>query len=334
MSRPLRVLWTHNSDPAKPTSLVNTQPSAAALQRLGVDVRLEYLGNLRSVRGLWRARRHVARIARDFDIVHAQYGSACGLATAAADVPRVLSVRGNDWNVHSEASAFYYMHTRLARAMTRLSLGRYDRVICMSRRMAAELAERVPAARVRTLPSPLDVERFVPHDRAAARAALGFPGNRERWILFTAVSLNDPVKRFPLAQRAFDLANARLGGTLRLRVATQLPHDALPLFAAACDLILCTSETEGWPNCVKEALACNVPFVSTDVSDLADIARLEPTCRVCAPTPEALAEGIHQALAAAAPAPPDLRRYVSGMRLDLIGEQLLSIYRELTPQVH
>jgi glycosyltransferase involved in cell wall biosynthesis len=111
-----------------------------------------------------------------------------------------------------------------------------------------------------------------------------------------------------------------------LRVANGLRHDQLPLELVACDAILCTSETEGWPNSIKEALACDVPFVTTDVSDLGDIARSEPSCRVCPADAETLATNLLEVLAL--PRPSNLRRHVGGMSLDATCTRLISIYRD------
>jgi glycosyltransferase involved in cell wall biosynthesis len=266
-------------------------------------------------------------MAADFDVVHAQYGSACALATAGVGaVPTVLSVRGNDWNVHHDRLTFHYFHTRLARTMTRMAIGRFDCVLAVSRRMADELGRFAPDAHLDMVPSPIDLDRFVPMDRAQARAQLGETEREEKWVLFNSLRLDDPIKRYGLAKEAFDIANARRGD-LRLRIANDLPHDMMPLFAAACDVILCTSETEGWPNSVKEALACNVPFVSTDVSDLRDIATLEPSCRVCAPDPVSLANGLCAALDAGGT--PNLRQYVRDMNLGASSDRLIQIYEML-----
>jgi len=323
----MRVLWTHNFDPAKPNSQVFMNIAASGLRARGVDLHCEYLGNLRSITNLAAARRRLRRLASDFDLVHSQYGSACALATAAiTGIPKVLSVRGNDWNVHDGSIGFHYFHTRVARWMTRSSMPHYDVVVTVSRRVAADVQTFAPEASVVPMPSPIDLRRFVPRDKKEARALLGFPDCDERWVLFNALSLKDPIKRFPLAKQAFELANGKCGN-LRLRVATDLPHEELPLFTAACDLILCTSETEGWPNCVKEALACNVPFVSTDVSDLRDIARLEPACRVCPDDPAVLAENICEVLASRQS--PDLRRHVAAMSLDASSDQLIGVYESL-----
>jgi len=322
----MRVLWTHNFNPAVPNSQVFMNIASSGLRARGIDLHCEYLGNLRLITNLMGARRHLRRMASDFDLVHAQYGSACALATTAIDkIPKVLSIRGNDWNVHNDTMGFHYVHTRLARGMTRWSLRNYDCVLTVSKRVAVDVQRFSPRSSVLPMPSPINLHCFVPRDKKEARALLGFPDNMEKWVLFNALNLNDPIKRFTLAKEAFELANAKCGN-LRLRVATNLPHGDLPLFTSACDVIICTSETEGWPNCVKEALACNVPFVSTDVSDLRDIARLEPTCRVCPADPVVLADNICDVLASQQ---HDLRRHVAAMSLDAISDHLVSIYESL-----
>jgi glycosyltransferase involved in cell wall biosynthesis len=324
----MRVLWTHNFNPAAPNSGLFMNIAAPGLRARGIELELEYLGNLRSVSTLMKARKRLRKMAGSFDLVHAQYGSACALATSVmSGVPKVLSLRGNDWNLYRASFGFHWFHTRLARAMTSWSLGSFDHVLTVSRRVAEDVRRSSPAASVSELPTPIDLERFVPLDRKEARRLLGFPDNTEKWVLFNAMDLQDPIKRFPLARQAFELANGRCGN-LRLRVATNLPHKEIPLFTAACDVILCTSETEGWPNSIKEALACNVPFVSTDVSDLMDIARDEPSCRVCPDDPRVLAEALCGAVSS--PAPADLRKHVASMRLDAVSDRLASVYASLT----
>lgn len=320
----MRVLWTHNFDPRIPNSGVFVFTAAEGLRARGIDLQLEYLGNLRSVPQLLRARARVRQLAPEFDLVHAQFGSACALATAAVEeVPKVLTIRGSDWNTHNSSLGFLYFHTRLASIFTRAAIGAYDCVISVSRRMAAELAQFAPNALMTVLPSPIDLTRFVPRNRSEAKTLLGYSNCAEKWVLFNSVSLNNSVKRFGLANQAFELAQSR-HGNLRLRIATDLSHDVLPLFVAACDVIVCTSEYEGWPNSVKEALACNIPFVATDVSDLRDIARKEPSCRICPPDAQAIADSICDVLAG--PEPQGLRQYVSGMGLDAISDQLILTY--------
>ena len=49
--------------------------------------------------------------------------------------------------------------------------------------------------------------------------------------------------------------------------------DLIPYYMNSADCILFTSIQEGSPNVIKEALACNIPIVSTNVGDVKE--RLE-----------------------------------------------------------
>jgi hypothetical protein len=70
-----------------------------------------------------------------------------------------------------------------------------------------------------------------------------------------------------------------------------------------------------------------VPFVATDVSDLAEIASREPSCRICKPDPELLAKVLCEVLQA--PRPMNLRRHVVIMDLKASSKRLSDIYKFL-----
>lgn len=55
----------------------------------------------------------------------------------------------------------------------------------------------------------------------------------------------------------------------------------MPLYMNACDVLLVTSTHEGSPNVVKEALACNLPVVSTDVGDVRERIKHVEGCVLC-----------------------------------------------------
>jgi glycosyltransferase involved in cell wall biosynthesis len=48
-----------------------------------------------------------------------------------------------------------------------------------------------------------------------------------------------------------------------------IPHASVPAWLNAADVVLLTSDHEGSPNVIKEALACNTAVVSVDVGDVA-----------------------------------------------------------------
>ena len=314
----MRVLWTHNFNPLKPNAGCFMHTSANGLRALGVDVQFEFLGNLRSPWNVLAARKRIRLRARDFDVVHAQYGSACAFVTAGVDDrPTVVTVRGNDWNLHNETFHPLYFHTRLARAMTRRSLETFSAVLPVSNRMAKEIAHEVQKSRITVMPSPIDLALWIPRMHAT---------HVTRNVLFTANALRDPIKRFSLCERTIAIVKQNIGD-VTLKIASGISHTDMPSFVATCDAVLCTSETEGWPNSVKEALACNVPFVSTDVSDLSEIADQENTCRVCEPDPNSLARNLCEVLQS--PRSPSLRRHVEHMDLKPSCERLMRIYESL-----
>jgi glycosyltransferase involved in cell wall biosynthesis len=144
--------------------------------------------------------------------------------------------------------------------------------------------------------------------------------------LFTTISERNPIKRTELARRAVEFASYSIPG-IKLKVATGLAHDKMPIFIAGCNLALCTSTHEGWPNSIKEALACGLPFVSTDVSDLDGIARRYKSCFVGPADARLLADAILQSLASLPE--PGLRDIALSMNLETTCKKLVSYYGEL-----
>lgn len=317
----MRVLWTHNFDPRKLNAGCFMQEAAAGLRELGVDLELQYLGNLRSMSGIIHAARAARRHAAGFDLVHAQYGSACALATSLVrGRPLVVTIRGNDWNLHSETLTFRYFHTRLARVFTQVSLPWYDGIVAVSRRLEKDICRRKYRATTTVIPSAINLKNWVPCPGENSRE------EKELNVLFVTDRLHDPVKRFDLARKSVDLARTMLPD-LRFHTASTVPHEEMPRVVARMDAILCTSETEGWPNCIKEALACNVPFVATDVSDLAEIAAVEASCRVVAPDPREIADALCEVLRQRRPVA--LRRFVERMDVRSTSRELVGLYEEV-----
>lgn len=68
------------------------------------------------------------------------------------------------------------------------------------------------------------------------------------------------------------------------------------LLINAADCTLLTSFSEGSPQFVKEAMACNSPVVATDVGDIAWLFGNEPGHYLCGFDPEDVAEKIQAAL--------------------------------------
>jgi glycosyltransferase involved in cell wall biosynthesis len=315
----MKVLWVHNFNPNKLSSGVFIYAIIPELEKLGVSIDLFYAGNLRSPFNIVKSILYLKKKSKGYDIVHAQYGSVCAFVTSFIVKPKIVTIRGNDWAVHNETLSFLFFHTRIARLLTLISLNKFDNAIPVSNRLKNDLQKYFRKQIEFSMPSPIDLSVWKPHKKKYVNFS-------KYKVLFVGLNPNDPIKRFELANEVIDIVNSRIG-QVELSVASDIPYSKMPQFVSQHHAILCLSETEGWPNSVKEALACNVPFVSTDVSDLNEIALIEHSCKVCSLDPIEIAESLIDTLQNY----PflNLRKYVEFMDVKVSSIKLYKVYLNL-----
>ncbi len=299
---------------------------AEGVEQQGTEIEMVSVSNECRTWRILCPSRATRRHATECDIVHAQYGSGCMMLCSRLAGPRVVSLRGSDWYGWDSRSIRGRLHYLLSRKLTRICMQRFDLVIAMSNRMCLSIQEEFPSVRCEVLPDALDLEEFRPMRRADARRLLGVEDDASPWVLFSSVLDCNPLKRRWLAEAAFQELKRRIPA-VKLKTLTGLPHHEVPVVINACDALLLTSTHEGWPNIVKEAMACNVPFVSTDVSDLAEIACVEPACHVTDADPKALAECLEDVLTR--PRPANLREHIEHMDLPIIARKLIGLYEQV-----
>lgn len=324
----MKCLWTHNFPPEVEVAGVWMFELGESMRSLGIDVGFCYLGDLRKPSDLIRAIGVVRRESRDVDIVHAQFGSACGYVTSFAATPKLVSFRGSDLLGCTWGKPRHRLHGHCVRQLNRRAISSYDSIVVMSNRMSHELAEYYDYRReVRVVPSGINLSQFVPMSRKAARDKLGCADDTKPWVLFSSVGgLGSVTKRGDLAKSAMDLVREKIPDA-QLKVLTDVPRELVPYWVNASDVILLTSPREGWPNIIKEGLACNVPFVATDVSDLKEIASRVATCFVCDPNATSLSRALVNVLDSEVT--ENLRELVSFMEIDNTAKRLVDLYESL-----
>jgi teichuronic acid biosynthesis glycosyltransferase TuaC len=258
----LSVLFVTNMYPsaASPASGTFVQQQAEHLERAGnlVDV-LHVSGTgswLKYLSAISDVRRHTRR--NRYDIVHAHYGLSGIPAAFRVRTPLVVTLHGSDALVGR-------VQPLISKAVCAIA----DAVIPVSSVIAAKFPGCV-------IPCGIDLNMFAPRDRAAARARLGVRHGVP--VIVFPFSSSRRVKRYDLARAAVDA----LGDpSAQLLTVDGIPNADMPWYYNAADVMILCSDSEGSPTSVKEALACNVPVVSTDVGDVRDILQGVAGCEIC-----------------------------------------------------
>jgi glycosyltransferase involved in cell wall biosynthesis len=247
----MRVLVVMNfgADPATPQRGRWVIDQVDALREGGLEVDLfsfrpgkdQYLPATRKIRQILK-RSH-------YDLVHAHYGLAGWCAQLAGADPLVVTFHGTDVR--------HRVVGRMSRALTR----KIALVAGASKALFEEEAGRpglpLPEGRSAVLPCGADLARFAPLDRGDAKRELGLDSG-VRYLFFPA----DPEraeKRFDRAREVAERSGAKLltGGGIE--------PEKMPLWMNAAHAVLVTSEYEGFGLACLEALACDVPVLSTPV---------------------------------------------------------------------
>jgi glycosyltransferase involved in cell wall biosynthesis len=241
-----------------------------------------------------------------YDVVHANYGLTAPAALAQVRLPVVLSLWGTDL-----MGEYGWLSKRCARYC--------DAVIVMSDEMARELGDPC-----HVIPHGIDMDRFAPRPKKEARAELDWDQDA-RHVLFPYPPSQE-VKNHDRAERVVERAGERVAADVNLQVVYGVPHAEVATYMNASDALVLTSEHEGSPNSVKEALSCNLPVFSVDVGDVAD--------RLDGVSPSRVSDDDDELVSALAdvladPRRSDGREAVREISLERMGERIEGVYESV-----
>lgn len=183
------------------------------------------------------------------DVIHAHYGISGLFANLQRKIPVVTTYLGSDINYKK----VYYL--------SKLSMFLSAHNIFVSNK---NLSTSKLKKKYSMIPFGVKIELFKPAEKSTARIALGLPLDK-KLVLF-AGKFQNRVKNAALAQSAV----AKIDGLELLPLGGYTRKEVVALFNAV-DVAILTSFTEGSPQFIKEAMACNCPIVSTDVGDVAEV---------------------------------------------------------------
>lgn len=323
----MRVLCVANAWPdGESVAGIFVKRQVESLRRLGCEIDVVVVGRTsgkRWTRDVKAFREQVA--ARGYEVIHAQYGGRTALAgvAIAAGTPFVVSFCGTDLNGLCVGKHWERAYAAAGVLCSQLAAPMASQIILKSDALRKKLWLGRDRRRAQVVPNGVDFDLFRPMDRRAARERLGWPAHRP--VALVSGQSDSSVKRVDLAQAAVDAARSQIPG-LALEVLHGVPPDDVPIYLNASDVVMMTSQHEGSPNIVKEALACDVSVVSVEVGDVRQWLDGTLGCWVVERHPAALGEAVARAVRFGGRS--NGRTAVARLSLDAVGSMILQIYRK------
>ena len=250
---------------------------------------------LKSRDSLWQIILEKKRLMREIktfkpDIVHAQYGTMTSFFCMFCGCKKfIVTFRGSDINF---INGMNFFRSLAGKVLSYISILKADAVVCVSENLKKHLWWGKKKAIV--VPSGINNNLFHPIPKREAREQLGLLESAVL-ILFNAGG-NRTVKRRDLAEKALKYVRSSIPNAELLILDGTINPSRIYLHYNAADCLLITSDNEGSPNVVKEALACNLPVVSVDVGDVRE--RLEGVfpSKIVPRDPKCIACAVHEVL--------------------------------------
>nr|MBC7244142.1 glycosyltransferase [Chloroflexota bacterium] len=306
-----RVLVVTNMYPDEQNPDFGTfvQEQVEGLRARGLSVDVLVVGGKRRKWSYLEGLRRFRRCLREhrYDLIHAHYVFSGIIARLQCTCPLLVSFHG--------AAEMVGWVGLLCKILAPLA----DAVTVTSLQHKAELGRKDAYV----IPCGVDLQLFVPMPKEEARQRLGLPLGK-KLVLFAGIVR--PEKRLDIIQEAVEMLRSH-DESVELVIATGQPHEHMPLYMNACDVLALASDYEGSPVVIKEAMACNLPIVSVDVGDVAQVINETEGCYICERNPADMAQKLRLALER--DQRTNGRHAIQHLGLNATVDSLLQVYAEL-----
>ncbi|OGO31579.1 MAG: hypothetical protein A2Z29_02815 [Chloroflexi bacterium RBG_16_56_11] len=308
----MRVLVVTNMypSPEKPAFGTFVKEQVESLRREGADVDVFFFDGTQNKMNYVKAYfRFWAQIShRRYDIIHAHYVLSGMVARAQFLLPVVLTHHGLE------------VFTTWQRFPSRFLTPLVDRAILVSE----EQKRKLKCRNVEIIPCGVDLAFFKPEPRDEARRRFNLPLDKK--LVLWVGNHRRPEKRFDIVEAAVAIAREK-DPAIELTLVSGLPHEVVPGYMNAGDVLLLVSDAEGSPMAIKEAMACNLPVVSVPVGDVPEVIGDTEGCYLCSQDPSDVADKL--LLALAHPGRTQGREKVRSLDEAVIARRIISLYRDV-----
>ncbi len=309
-------LWPYEGDPSYGCFV---QAQMESLKPLGVDYDVLFINGresrwnyARAVPQLWKHLR-----TNKYDLIHAHMGLSGWVARCQTRLPLVVSFMGHDVSGKIGSSDQIPLYGGFYRASS-FVLARLVRAVIVK---SAELKRQLGLNSAYVIPNGVDFKLFRPMDQSEARHELGLDPNK-KFVLFP----HNPAevrKRYDLVESAVVHAKQQVP-ELEILHARGLPQNRIPIYMNAADVLVLASQSEGSPNAVKEALAVNLPVITVDTGDTADLIKGTEGNHLVPRDAEAIAAKIVEVCQRGERS--QSREQIKRLSMEKVAEQIVGVY--------
>lgn len=282
-----------------------------ALEKAGLEIGY-FLIEGDGMAAYWRNVGALKRKINEFrpDVVHAHYGLSGITAVLQKDVPVVTTF-------HNGEILSKYVNFASSLAARRASF-----VVCVARHIYDRLVFK--PANYGILPCGVDLSAMPEQDFMQARRKLGFKDD-VKYVLFGGAFAN-LRKNYPLLEKAVGLVK---GYKIEVLEMNGLDRGQVNDLMYACDVFCLPSKSEGSPQALKEAMACNCPVVATDIADVRHLLGNLDGHYICSFEPENVASMLTKAFAFGRRTEGRKRIMELGLDNADVAKKLVSIYKNV-----
>ena len=251
----MKILLVHSGNAVGGDSSKYTfvREQGEELRKLGCEIAY-YAVVGKGMRGYLRNVKPLRKKIQEFqpDIVHAHYGLCGMIAVLAAqkNVPVVVTCHNGE------------TLTKYGNIISSLAIRRADYTICVAQHIYDKLYLKPKPYIIQ--PCGIDLKDLPLVDKVVAQKEMNLSPNKIN-ILFGG-SFSNARKNAPLAKAAIALLKRDDINLIEMR---GFNRQQVALLLNGCDMLLLPTKSEGSPQVLKEAMACNCPIVATDVADIA-----------------------------------------------------------------
>lgn len=311
----MRILLVHSGNAVGGDSLRYTfvQEQGRSLEQLGCEV--EYFAVVgKGIRGYLRNVKPLRKKIQEWkpDVVHAHFGL-CGMVAVLAARKRVPVVI----TCHNGETL-----SKSANIISSLAIRRADYTICVAQHIYDKLYLKPNPYMIQ--PCGIDIKDLPLVDKALAQKEMNLSPDKIN-ILFGG-SFSNARKNAPLAQAAISLLKRNDINLIEMK---GFNRQQVAMLLNGCDMLLLPTKSEGSPQVLKEAMACNCPIVATDVADIAYLLQGVTNSSVTSFDPADVAEKIMRIIECGERT--NGRERIAELRLDnpQVAETILNIYKQI-----